>query len=183
MRIWNKGFTLIELLVTLSVAAIVVSIAVPSFNSTIQNNRSVAMGDEAVVALNVARSEAIKRSKRVSICSTTDGATCLTAADWTKGWMVFVDNAISDSASDPIVGEVIRVWLNLPETAVVSLKNATTPITFLRFSGTGMLARKNTADAIARTFSLAITGCSGKAQTVVKIGVSGIVTAAKTNCP
>ena len=180
---WNKGFTLIELLVTLAVAAIALGIAVPSFKSTIVNNRSLSMGDEMVVALNFARSEAIKRGARVSICPSLDAASCSTATNWAKGWIVFVDNVPSDATVAPVVGMVLRVWSDLPKQASVSLITGSTSLDYLRFTGSGMLARQKSTDTLVRVFTLAVTGCVGRAQTAVTVGLSGMLAVAKTDCP
>jgi type IV fimbrial biogenesis protein FimT len=86
----NAGFTLIELLVTLALAAIILTQAVPSFSNLMQNNRLIAQKNEFLSTLNLARSEAIKRSARVTVCASTDQVTCNTN-DWSQGWIVFAD--------------------------------------------------------------------------------------------
>lgn len=87
----NKGFTLIELLVTMSIAAILLSIAVPSFKTMFKNNRVSTGTNEFVAALVLARSEALKRNNNVSICTTNDQQTCGGTSDFARGWIVFVD--------------------------------------------------------------------------------------------
>ena len=78
-----RGFTLIELMVTLTVLAIVLGIAVPSFQKQIINNKSLTFSEEFAAALNYARSQAVKTTKRVSICASSDGATC--TGSWSEG--------------------------------------------------------------------------------------------------
>lgn len=60
-----SGFTLIELLVTLAVAAILLAIGVPGLRNILLTNRLATTANEVVAALNLARSEAIKRNARV----------------------------------------------------------------------------------------------------------------------
>jgi type IV fimbrial biogenesis protein FimT len=85
------GFTLIELMVTIAIAAIVMGLAIPSFNTAIKNNRLTAVTNDFITTLNFARSEAVKRGQRITICKSSDGATCVinTTSDWSQGWMVF----------------------------------------------------------------------------------------------
>ena len=83
----ERGFTLIELVVTISVAAILMALAVPAFESFLRNDREWTVANSLVMSLNAARSEAIKQDARVSVCPTTDGVSCSTAA-WARGWIV-----------------------------------------------------------------------------------------------
>lgn len=77
------GFTLIEAMVALAIAAILLTVAVPAFQDLVQNNRLVSHTNEFVTALNLARSEAIKRSVSVTIKKT--------GTNWEEGWQVFTD--------------------------------------------------------------------------------------------
>ena len=72
---------MIELIVTMVVAAIVLTLGVPSFRELINNNRLTSGANEFVTALNLARSEAIKRSVRVTVCKSADGTTCTRHAE------------------------------------------------------------------------------------------------------
>ncbi len=103
---YGKGFTLLELMITVVIAGILASMAVPSFTQAIKNNRMSTQINELLATFNYARSEAIKRSTGISVCSSTDGASC--SNNWKDGWIVFVD-----TDSDKTVGEVLRVHKEL----------------------------------------------------------------------
>lgn len=87
------GFTLIELLITVALAAIIVTIGIPSFRTAILNNSRTAQVNEFVGVLSLARSEATKRGLRVTICRRLNDTTCATdtTSVWENGWIVFVD--------------------------------------------------------------------------------------------
>jgi type IV fimbrial biogenesis protein FimT len=85
-----SGFTLVELLVGLSIAAILISLAVPSFRTLVENNKTQTLTEEIATSLNFARSEALRRARAVTVCPSNDQATC--SGTWNDGWIVFVDN-------------------------------------------------------------------------------------------
>jgi type IV fimbrial biogenesis protein FimT len=103
------GFTLIELMVTLAVAAIVVTMAVPSFQSVINGSRLAGATNEMITSLQLARGEAIRRNARAGVClsadtNTGEGAECATAD--VDGWIAFVDandNGVFDSGTDTLL--------------------------------------------------------------------------------
>jgi len=74
------GFTLIELIVTMSLVAILATLAAPMFTDTLASNRTRAAAYSLVSALSYARSEAVKRNATVSVTPT--GAT------WQDGWEI-----------------------------------------------------------------------------------------------
>jgi len=99
----HSGFTIIELMIGIAVAAVLLTVGVPSFVSLIANNRITAQANELVSGLNLARSEAAKSGQRVSMCSTTNGTSCAANTDWATGWLVFNDsdgNGVVANAAD-----------------------------------------------------------------------------------
>lgn len=89
-RTRTGGFTLIELMVTLTVAVILIAIAIPSFNYMTVSNKLTTAANEVVTALNTARLEGVKRNNLVTICSNTgNGADTLGAACGTQTGAVY----------------------------------------------------------------------------------------------
>jgi type IV fimbrial biogenesis protein FimT len=68
-RAWGSGagFTLVELVITVAVASVLLAMAVPSFNQMIISSRLTAQSNDMLAAINLARSEAIKRNARMPI--------------------------------------------------------------------------------------------------------------------
>ncbi|MGH8478126.1 MAG: GspH/FimT family pseudopilin [Gammaproteobacteria bacterium] len=99
-----SGFTLIELMVGVAVLAIALGAAVPSMSEFIQNSRLAAQTNDFLTALHLARTEAIKRNARVTLCRSADATTCSTAAGtgWEIGWMVFADAAPFGTRANPV---------------------------------------------------------------------------------
>jgi type IV fimbrial biogenesis protein FimT len=103
-----NGFTLIELLISLTIVGILTSLVAPSFANLIASNKMVAQHNSLVAAISLTRSEAIKRSQRVSICQSSDSLSCTkNSTRWHDGWVVYVD---SDEDNQIDAGEpVLRI--------------------------------------------------------------------------
>jgi type IV fimbrial biogenesis protein FimT len=85
------GFTLLELMMVLVLAAILLGVGGPSFQDSLQRNRQQSTFNRVASAMSLARSEAVIRSQPVSVCPTTDNASC-GGSNWETGWLIFVDN-------------------------------------------------------------------------------------------
>jgi len=87
----QNGFTLIELMVTLSVAIIVLSVGVPNYRGFVQDSLLVTQSNSFHSAIALTKSEAIKRSNRVTLCPSSDGTNCTGGTVWSNGWIVFTN--------------------------------------------------------------------------------------------
>jgi type IV fimbrial biogenesis protein FimT len=87
-----SGFTLIEALVVLSIIAILLAIAMPSFRDFAAARAVNAQISDFAGSLRLARTEAIKRGRPVVMCRTNDpqaaAPSCNSGADWQNGWLI-----------------------------------------------------------------------------------------------
>ena len=100
------GFTLMELMITLAIAAILLSVGVPSFRALIKDSHLTVANNDLVTAFNVARSEAVKRGLRVTVCKSANQASCTTSNNWDQGWLVFTDennNGVYNSGTETLL--------------------------------------------------------------------------------
>lgn len=107
----SQGFTLIELIITVAIAAIVMAVGIPTFQDTIRESRLTTSNNQFIGALNLARSEAIKRGSRITLCPS-QGANC-DSGGYDQGWIVFNDR---NSNATVDAGEaIVRVFEKMPE--------------------------------------------------------------------
>lgn len=122
----TSGFTLIELIITLAIAAILLTVAIPSFMTTIKNNRLINYTNDLVSDINLARSEAVKRGIRVVLCRSANPSaaapTCSGANNtWTTGWLIFAD---ADGTGTFTAGDTL-IRIGLPINGATIITNAT----------------------------------------------------------
>lgn len=86
----QRGFTLGELMISLTVMGIGLSIAVPSFQTVVKNNRRAGAINQLITTMHLARSEAVTRNVQVTVCPSTNGTACA-ATPWKEGWISFPD--------------------------------------------------------------------------------------------
>jgi len=95
------GFTIIELMLTIAVAAVILTLGVPSFQGLMERNQLTSNINRFISSLALARSESIKRNQRVVVCPSNDGIECANAGGYDNGWIIFVDvNADGSRDSD-----------------------------------------------------------------------------------
>jgi type IV fimbrial biogenesis protein FimT len=121
LRQCNRGLTLIEIMVVVALVAIMAALAAPSFRDLIVRNQINSAINDLMIAVQLARSEAIRLNRNVTLCRSADGNACAAGGDWEQGWIVFEDRN-GDGNVSPAVGgpspipadTVLRVWTALP---------------------------------------------------------------------
>src|SRR5881397_1355893 len=87
-----RGWTLIELMIAVALAGVVLALAAPGYRDWIATYELANHAQQLASSMTLARSEAIKRGTRVTLCRAADGRHCAGgAAGWEAGWLVYVD--------------------------------------------------------------------------------------------
>lgn len=167
-----KGFTLIELLVVIAIVTIIAGIATPSFKSMIVASKVRSAVNDWVLALQSARSEAVRQRALVSVCVSANGSTCEPTArnNYALGWIVQMENT---RARTDMVGVLqvfpavsgVTMTSNLAIGEVMFLPNGTA--TFLDANFAGALQITVQEDATSPDSSLTRHICvttSGRAR-------------------
>lgn len=149
-----KGFTLVELLVTMVVIAVVLVIGVPGIANMKRNSELTTATNDLVVALNLARTEAVRQGIDITVASNAGDA----STNFTTGWDV------KSGAT------VMREFSGVPTGTSVTLTSGTAPITF---AGLGNVTS-------ASCFDIAVGGIS--AVRSVPISAAGRVSTCKASC-
>jgi type IV fimbrial biogenesis protein FimT len=166
---------LIELFVGLAVASILLAVATPSLTSFFRTNRIAAATNELVISLQVARAEAARRGRDVTVCRSTDGATCASSTAWAAGWIVFQDaNSSGDAAPTGTGSELIRVFDTLDASLAL-----TGPSTHVRFRPNGSI---DTTSSSEQTFTLSVEGCNGTQKRRISVSRVGRVRTTSLAC-
>lgn len=128
------GLTIIEVLVVVAIISIMAIVGIPSLQDFIRRAHISSQAHEFVGTMSYARSEAVKRGQRVTVCKSADGSTCATAGNWDQGWIVFVD-ANNDNARQT-GEELLRVRGSLDDgMTLVGNTNVATSISYLSHGG------------------------------------------------
>ncbi len=104
---YESGFTLIELMVTLSVLVVLMALAVPSFQSMMASSNVTTTTNDLMATLAQARSNAVRRGARVTVCKSANGTQCTTSGDWEQGWIMFNDDDHSGASANVDSGETV----------------------------------------------------------------------------
>jgi len=156
----SRGFTLLELMTAVAVLSILVGVGVPAFTNIVRNNQIAAQSSNLVQALNLARSEALKRGVRVSVCAAATTYGCGATPTSDKGCRIFADDFGAAGVID--VNDVaIQNWP--AQTSGVQIAIAEPAVSFTRMGRA----------EFARTFAVSKAGCYGDQTREIGVAISG----------
>jgi type IV fimbrial biogenesis protein FimT len=87
----NRGASLVEVLTAIAVSLLLLSLGMPRMQEVLHSVMLTAASNDLLSDLHAARSEALRRNRRVSLCKTADGAQCAGHGGWEQGWIIFHD--------------------------------------------------------------------------------------------
>lgn len=138
----QRGVTLIELMIAVGILAIVVAIAVPNFQSMIQNNRLTSASNELLGVFQIARAEAIRANRRVVLVL--DSTPDLSADEGHV--MVFVDDD-RDGVQDVGERRVRTLTLSSDTLSINAVDGGGTAMTSVGFQPDGRTSASATMSA------------------------------------
>lgn len=163
----DLGFTLVELMITVTIVGIIAAFGIPSFQEMLYQNRATSLANELAASLNLARSEAIKRGKTVTMCKSDniddENPDCSTVTTWNTGWVIFVD-LDSDGVID---GTDTRLKIGGPASNNATIDGGSNYSDFIRYlpngvsKGDGGLANGSLqicVDHVGRSIAISSTG-------------------------
>jgi len=142
---------------------ILLAVAVPGLQPLARNNRLTALTNDLISAVNFARSEAVKRGVRVTVCkSANPGAAapvCSTTANWRDGWLVFVDNSGTVGTFD---STDVRLKVGQPASQNATITADAAFANFVSYVSSGASSASANMvvclDGVSRTISINATG-------------------------
>jgi type IV fimbrial biogenesis protein FimT len=177
MRYHAQGVTLLELMTAIAVLAILAGIGVPAFTNIVRNSQIAAGSNDLVQALTLARSEALTRGRRVSVCAIEDEETCATddGAAWQNGWMVFEDE-FGDAGVLDDSDVVLQRW--------------GPPINGLRLAGadeggdelSAVTFTRNARAEFVAEFAVDKSGCKDEQKRLIEVNAAGRVSLTRAMC-
>jgi prepilin-type N-terminal cleavage/methylation domain-containing protein len=174
MKSTQHGFTLLELMAALTVLAVLVGLATPSFKHFSANSRTSAGANNLMNAFAIARSEALHQGKLVAVCASGDSQTCNTT-DWSSGWIVFTDASGNPGVLDSS-DVLLQAWPAPAGGVTVTVLNNTE--NYVRFDARGMKS-----PVTSLTFKITASGCTGNNASQVAVTASGSPQSTKVACP
>jgi type IV fimbrial biogenesis protein FimT len=125
----ERGFTLIELIVTIGIVGILMALAVPAFQTMLQNNRDTGAINALFQSMNYARNTALSLGTPVEVCpfSAPQATTC--GASWSTGWITI--SLPTANSPNPTLLRVYQPASAGPVTSAVPVSGvAATSVTF-----------------------------------------------------
>jgi type IV fimbrial biogenesis protein FimT len=170
----QQGMTLVEVMMVLAILGVIAGFSMPYLQDTAKNWRITSQTNELLADLTTARGQAAAKSLTVTVCASSDGATC--TGTWAQGRLVFTDSNADATINGSDVLLKYSAAINSANTlATANLVTAGR----IQFRSTGM-ASGVTGSGATFKFCDDRTGAFGRTITVALTGRAASTT---TSCP
>jgi type IV fimbrial biogenesis protein FimT len=122
----QRGFTLVELMVTIAVLAIILSLAVPSFQQVVASSQLTAATNDLYTSLTQARSDATRQGLRITVCKSNaahNNCDATAATNWSAGWITLADSTRTTANPSVDTGETVTYVAQATIPAIVITGN------------------------------------------------------------
>jgi type IV fimbrial biogenesis protein FimT len=155
-------------MMAISIVGILLALSVPTFREFSQNNSVTAAQNDLVTTFSLARSEALRRNRPVSVCASADGTSCGDQTMWNSGWIAFTDRSVAGVIDGDDV--TLQTWQS-PNANLLFISASP----FVQYLSTGM-------SRAAVTIEVSYTGCTGPRKRSVAVTATGAVTSQRVTC-
>ncbi len=169
----HTGFSVVELMITVAIVAIIATVALPSFNDLIVQNRLSSQANELVAGASLARTAAIETNSGGGLCPANATLTGC-GGGWQNGWVAWAD---ANGNGNPDADEVLSV-------GTINQRDVLAGLPEIRFDGRGRRVEP-AAGAGNATLQLSAVYCPSGKGFVRTLTVSpvGSVSTGKRTCP
>jgi type IV fimbrial biogenesis protein FimT len=173
MRRTDSGFTLVELMIVVVVLAVIATIAIPNLRQIVQKSQIKDASGGIAGAMMLGRTQAIKSSRPVEVCVSTDGDKCSfsDSDEWEAGWIVadYATSVAITSAMTPAV--IYRVATELDNDVTITRDGDIGRVTYRSDGSATYMTNAGTAVTSPpnKTFTFANT-CWSKVMTITATG-------------
>jgi type IV fimbrial biogenesis protein FimT len=153
------GYSLLELLMTIAIAAMILTLGLPSFSALTARNAQRTEINALFHAIHLARKGSIMRKEVVSLCPTADGASCDPGRDWSGGFLVF-ENKDRDEPPELDDGEILLYrHETIPSVRITANRRGfTLRATFLRATNGTLVVCDRAGRVMPRALVVSYTG-------------------------
>ncbi len=182
-----RGFSLVELMVTIAVLAILLAIGIPSFAPLIASNRLTSATNELIASLQTARTEAIRRNARITVCPAAPSATAC-SGNWRDGWMAFLDQTPGNAPAPERVDDILFRGGPAPRNiTIVGNANVSSYVSFAADGASKLLSGAFQAGTVRVCSTSAALANDRRARDLVISATGRIIlttpTGVPSNCP
>jgi type IV fimbrial biogenesis protein FimT len=138
----RRGFSAIELMAIVAIVCILLAAGVPSLAGLIRREKLTTSANMLFAAVNLARSEAIRRGRRVDLVPAGE------RGNWRDGWIVFIDG---NGNQRPDSGEtIVQRYPEVDHDMRIVASFTDSKVQYLAYSGSGR-TRTNASSQTAQS--------------------------------